>query len=170
MLWSVIPLLNIISQNECDSQPLWAPLSTFFVPQQDPASPFSQLLFVSAKPSWTPMPTSCIKAPCAEERVDIKGGEPCVVAGLLCAFEPPAAADLRDKAFNCIEKHRKWWRHASFASASHGGPSWFSDALFFTALFLLSQLLLLLINPNHLHDDGGNTQARANRSRLGWIY
>ena len=183
--------LSIVSQNppftwdvvwslhEYESPPLERSCVRFLLAScHDPGAPplffFPRGPLCPLSPSRVATLTSLIKAACAEEVSHIKGGEPCVVAGL----PPPALIlprpDLRDKA--SIRRHQNTRQHRKRRFPPSLRPSLFAGLLdlqslcFFGELFLPGQLLLLWINLNHPHGDEGNSRMRANRGRLDWIY
>lgn len=125
MKGSMIPLLTVIPQHEYASQPL--------------KHPRVRPCCLSSWPGLSSLPdTRCVRqglsntdAHLLYQRRSIphqRWRAVCVVAGPPLAFEapPPTLTKLQSGG---VRADRKRWRCASFASVSHGGPSWFTDAL-----------------------------------------
>lgn len=145
---------------------LWITLVYVLLVSSWPGLSFTQIPAVSAKAS--PTPTSCIKARVLGGNRQHQRRRGVCCCRTLLAFEPPPAACLGDKA--SIRRHGSRQEAAVLQPRSLMAALLISRGFVFGELFLLSQLLLLLINPNRPHSGGGNTQTRANTGRLGWIY
>lgn len=139
-----------------------------------PDCSFSQTPVVSGKPSWPATVTSCIKATCAEEVAHIKR-----CRGLTkwnCVLFPDGRSPLNPPpALICVTK-LQLANIRTIGKIESGYvpllPSLSSQAFLIHRRIVLGefipvyQLLLLLINLNHPHDDEGNSQMRANIGRL----